>query len=164
MRTLILSPIDRRKILLGKNIAVTALALIFSVILLTLNTIVFRDMTAKNLLFVALSFIVFAALMATIGNWLSIRFPKRQAFGKRMNVSGVAGVLLIPIVIVLGIGPLLTVLAGYFTESLLIEYAALALLVVIVIGIYALALNIHGRTLARREIDVLEAVREPTDE
>ncbi|HXQ73599.1 MAG TPA: hypothetical protein VN844_24070 [Pyrinomonadaceae bacterium] len=164
MRTLILSPIDRRTILLGKNIAITVLALIFSVILLTLNTIVFRDLTAKNLLFVVLSFIVFAALMSTIGNWLSIRFPKRMVFGKRMNVSGVAGVLLIPIVIVLGIGPLLAVLAGYFTESLLIEYAALALLVVIAIGIYALALNIHGRTLARREIDVLEAVREPTDE
>lgn len=164
MRTLILSPIDRRKILLGKNIAVTVLALIFSVILLALNSIVFQDMTAKNLLFVGLSFIVFAALMATIGNWLSIRFPKRQVFGKRMNVSGVTGVLLIPIVIVLGTGPLLTVLAGYFTQSLLIEYAALALLVLIALGIYTLALNIHGRTLARREIEVLEAVREPADE
>lgn len=164
MRTLILSPIDRRTILLGKNIAITVLALIFSVILLTLNTIVFRDLTGKNLLFVVLSFIVFAALMSTIGNWLSIRFPKRMVFGKRMNVSGVAGVLLIPIVIVLGIGPLLAVLAGYFIQSLLIVYAALALLVLIAIGIYAIALNIHGRTLARREIDVLEAVREPTDE
>ncbi|HKS10045.1 MAG TPA: hypothetical protein VJS13_10885, partial [Pyrinomonadaceae bacterium] len=164
MRTLILSPIDRRKILLGKNIAVTVLAFVYSVILLTLNTIIFRDMTAKNLLFVVMSFVIFAALMATIGNWLSIRFPKRQIFGKRMNVSGVAGVLLIPIVIVLGSGPLLTVVAGYFTKSLLIEYAALALLVLIAIGIYALALNVHGRTLARREIHVLEAVREPTDD
>jgi len=164
MRTLILSPIDRRKILLGKNIAVTVLAIVFSVILLTLNTIVFRDLTAENLLFVVLSFIVFASLMSAIGNWLSIRFPKRMVYGKRMNVSGVAGVLLIPIVLVLGIGPLFAVLVGYFTRSLLIEYAALALLALMAIGIYALALNIHGRTLARREIEVLEAVREPMDE
>jgi hypothetical protein len=40
----------------------------------------------------------------------------------------------------------------------------LALLALIAIGIYVIGLNIHGRTLARREIEILEAVREPTDE
>ena len=164
MRTLILSPIDRRKILLGKNIAMTVLALVFATVLLTLNTIIFRDLTAPNLLFLVLSFITFAALMSTIGNWLSIRFPKRMVFGKRMNVSGVAGVLLIPIIVVLGTAPLLATLAGYFASSLLVEYATLAVLALITIGIYVLALNVHGRTLARREIEILEAVREPTDE
>ncbi|HEY2963484.1 MAG TPA: hypothetical protein VGJ37_13760 [Pyrinomonadaceae bacterium] len=164
MRTLILSPIDRRKILLGKNIAFTTIALVFATILLTLNTIVFQDMTPEILLFLGLSFITFAAIMSTIGNWLSIRFPKRMVFGKRMNVSGVAGLLLIPIVFVLGIAPLSATLAGYFTRSLLIEYLTLALLTLVAIGIYALAINFHGRTLARREIDILEAVREPTDE
>src|ERR1051326_5599258 len=89
MRTLILSPIDRRKILLGKNIATTVLAVAFATVLLTLNTIVFRDLTPQTLLFVVLSFISFATIMSTIGNWLSIRFPKRMVFGKRMNVSGV---------------------------------------------------------------------------
>lgn len=164
MRTLILSPIDRRKVLFGKNIALTVMALIFSFILLTLNTIVFRDLTAESLLFVVLSFITFATLMSTIGNWLSIRFPKRMVFGKRMNVSGVAGLMLIPIVVVLGMAPLFATLAGYLTRSLLVEYLTLALLALITIGIYAVAVNIHGRTLARREIGILEAVREPTDE
>lgn len=164
MRTLILSPIDRRKILLGKNISMTVMALIFAFILLTLNTIIFRDLTFGSLLFVALSFVSFAALMSTIGNWLSIRFPKRMVFGKRMNVSGVAGVLLIPIVLVLGIAPLVATITGYLLRSFLIQYATLALLALFCIGIYVLALNIHGRTLARREIDILEAVREPTDE
>ena len=163
MRALILSPIDRRKILLGKNIAVTLIAIVFATVLLTINTLVFRDLTAPTLLFVVLSFITFAAIMSSIGNWLSIRFPKRMVYGKRMNVSGVAGLLLIPIVIVLGLGPLAATLAGYFTRSLLIEYAALALLALISIGIYSLVLNVHGRTLARREIDILETVREPTD-
>jgi len=164
MRTWILSPIDRRKILLGKNIAINSIAVAFAIVWLTINTLVFRDLTAPTLLFVVLSFITFAAIMSTIGNWLSIRFPKRMVFGKRMNVSGVAGLLLIPIIIVLGIAPLAATLAGYFTRSLLIEYVTLALLALISIGIYALVLNIHGRTLARREIDVLEAVREATDE
>jgi len=164
MRTLILSPIDRRKILLGKNIAITLIAVIFATILLTLNTIVFRDLTPQTLLFVSLSFITFAALMSAIGNWLSIRFPKRMIFGKRMNVSGVSGILLIPIILILGITPVAAAIVGYLTRSLLIEHLTLALLTLIAIGIYALAINFHGRTLARREIEILEAVREPTDE
>jgi hypothetical protein len=164
MRTLILSPIDRRKILLGKNIAMTVLAVIFATILLTLNTLIFRDLSVDHLLFIVLSFIIFAALMSSIGNWLSIRFPKRMVFGKRMNVSGIAGVMLIPIIVVLGIAPLFATLAGYFTRSLVVEYVTLAVLALIAIGIYVVALNVHGRTLARREIDILEAVREPTDE
>lgn len=164
MRTLILSPIDRRKILFGKNIAVATIAIVFATILLTLNTIIFRDLTPEIFLFLVLCFVTFAAIMSTIGNWLSIRFPKRMIFGKRMNVSGVSGVLLIPIMLVLGIAPLTAALVGYFMRSLLIEYLTLALLTLIAIGIYVLAINFHGRTLARREIEILEAVREPTDE
>ncbi|HYV10896.1 MAG TPA: hypothetical protein VE980_08380 [Pyrinomonadaceae bacterium] len=164
MRTLILSPIDRRKILLGKNIAITLLALIFATILLTLNAIVFRDFEASTLLFVALSFVNFAALSAMMGNWLSIRFPKRMRFGKRLNVSGVAGLLLIPMVIVLGAPPVLATLVGLFTSSLVYEYAALFVFAVLTVGLYFLMLNFQGRSLAKREIDILEAVREPSDE
>lgn len=164
MRTLILSPIDRRKILLGKNLAITLLALIFATILLTLNAIVFRDFDASLLLFVALSFVIFAALSAMMGNWLSIRFPKRMRFGKRLNVSGVAGLLLIPMVIVLSAPPVLATLIGVFTRNLVYEYAALFVFAVLAVGVYALMLNFQGRSLAKREIDILEAVREPSDE
>jgi hypothetical protein len=164
MRTLILSPIDRRKILLGKNIAITLLALVFATILLTINTIVFRDLDAPKLLFISLSFVIFAALSATMGNWLSIRFPKRMRFGKRLNVSGVAGLLLIPMVIVLGTPPLLATIAGIFTKSLVYEYLTLFGFAVLAVGFYFLMLNFQGRSLAKREIDILEAVREPTDE
>jgi hypothetical protein len=164
MRTLILSPIDRRKILLGKNIAITLLAVIFATILLTLNAIVFRDFDAATLLFVALSFVSFAALSAMMGNWLSIRFPKRMRFGKRLNVSGVAGLLLIPIVIVLGTPPVLATLVGLFMSSLVYEYLALLLFALLSIGFYFPMLNLQGRSLAKREIDILEAVREPADE
>jgi hypothetical protein len=164
MRTLILSPIDRRKILLGKNIAITLLALVFATILLIINTIVFRDLDAPKLLFISLSFVIFAALSATMGNWLSIRFPKRMRFGKRLNVSGVAGLLLIPMVIVLGTPPLLATVAGIFTQSLVYEYLTLFGFAVLAVGFYFLMLNFQGRSLAKREIDILEAVREPTDE
>lgn len=164
MRTLILSPVDRRKILLGKNISMTLIAIVFTFVLLVLNTIVFRDMTAPDLLFISFCFVIFAALISTIGNWLSMRFPKRMIFGKRMNVSGVSGLMLIPIIVVLGMPPLLATLAGYLTKTLWIEYVALAAMALVALGIYAIFLNFHGRTLAQREIDILESVREPIDE
>ena len=164
MRTLILSPIDRRKILLGKNIAITFLALVFATILLTLNTIVFQDLDALKLVFIGLSFVSFAALSSTMGNWLSIRFPKRMRFGKRLNVSGVGGLLLIPMVIVLSAPPVVATLVGLVTGSLLYEYAALFVFAVLTIGVYFLMLNFQGKSLAKREIGILEAVREPSDE
>jgi hypothetical protein len=163
MRTLILSPIDRRKILLGKNIAITLLALVFATILLTLNTIVFRDLDASKLVFISLSFVIFAALSSTIGNWLSIRFPKRMRFGKRLNVSGVAGLMLIPMVIVLSTPPVLATLVGLFMRSLLYEYIVLFVFAVLAVGFYFLMLRFQGRSLAKREIDILEAVREPSE-
>jgi hypothetical protein len=164
MRTLILSPIDRRKILLSKNIVVTFLALIFAIALLILNTIIFRDLTIDGLLFLVLTFVIFAAINSTIGNWLSIRFPKRMRYGKRLNVSGVAGLFLIPLILLMLAPPLVSTLVGYFTQSLVNEFLMLALFALVSVGLYSLMINFHGRLLARREIDILEAVREPADE
>ena len=164
MRTLILSPIDRRKILLGKNMVLTFLALVFVTVLLILNTIIFRDLTIGNLVFLVLSFVIFASLSWTVGNWLSIRFPKRMRYGKRLNVSGVGGLFLIPLIILLVIPPLVSTLVGYFTGSLLNEYLLLTLFALVCVGLYSLMINFHGRLLARREIAILDAVREPSDE
>jgi len=164
MRTFILSPVDRRKILLGKNIVLTLIALVFASALLILNYIIFQDTTPGNVLFLALTFIIFAAISSTIGNWLSIRFPKRMKYGKRLNVSGVAGLFLIPQVILLMSFPALATLIGYSTSSLLNEYLALAAFTLFALVFYALMINWHGILLARREIEILDAVREPTDE
>lgn len=164
MRTLILSPVDRRKILLGKNIAVAVVAFVFSTLLLILNTIVFQDLTAANLLFVVLSFVIFATISSMIGNLISIRFPKRMQFGKRMNVSGVAGLLIIPMVIALAAAPSLATLVGYYNQSRLHEYLTLIGFALVSVGLYFVVLNFHGRSLEKREIEILEVVREPLDE
>ena len=164
MRTFILSPVDRRKILLGKNIALTLLALVLSIALLILNTIIFRDLTPSSILFVSLSFIIFAAISSILGNWLSIRFPKHMRFGKRLNVSGVAGLLLIPMVVVLATPPLLATVVGYFTRNVFNVYITLAVMALLSVVLYFVVLRFQGRSLAKREIDVLEAVREPADE
>ena len=80
------------------------------------------------------------------------------------NVSGVSGVLMIPMIFVLLTPPLAATFAGYLAGSFLVQYATLALLALIAVGIYSLLINVQGRTLARRELELLEAVREPTDE
>jgi len=164
MRTLILSPVDRRKILIGKNIALVIVALLFSVILLAINHAVFRDLSPQALLFVGLSFIIFAALMSILGNWLSMQFPKRMKFGKHINVSGVVGLLLIPIVLMLAVPPTAAIAAGYLTRSLLIEYVTLAVFAGLTVALYMLIINPQGRMLQRREVEILEVVREPSDD
>ena len=164
MRTIILSPIDRRKILLGKNIALTLVALAFSIVTLILNAIVFGDLTPATLLFIALSFIAFAAITSSFGNWISIRFPKRMRFGKRLNASGVSGLLLIPMLFLLATPPLVATLVGYLSQSLVYEYLTLLVLVLLSIGAYFIVINFHGRLLAKHELAILEAVREPLDE
>jgi hypothetical protein len=161
MRALILSPIDRKTILIGKNLAMSVVALVFSAGLLLVNELVFRDLTPGTLLFVALTFFIFTALMSVMGNSLSIRFPKRMNFGKRLNVSGVTGLLLIPIIVVLALPPLAATAAAYVAQSLLIEYVTLAFLAVLAIGLYLATIASQGETLQRKELEILEAVNDP---
>ena len=163
MRAFILSPLNRRTILLGKNITITFLALVFSTLLIAVNQIVFRDLTPGALLFAVLCFLLFSAGVALCGNWLSVRFPKRLEFGKRMNASGVAGFLLIPLMLALMIPPLLATIIGYLTRSLAVKYATLASFAGIAVALYYILINRQGRLLARSEIDILEAVSRRTD-
>src|SRR6185436_5654528 len=57
MRTLILSPVDRKRVLLGKNISMTLLALLFCSGLIAINQLVFRDLSTGALLIAAMSFV-----------------------------------------------------------------------------------------------------------
>lgn len=158
MRAFVLAPVDRRLILLGKNLTNTAVALVFAVMLVAANQIVFGDLSARAVAFAALCFVLYAALYALVGNWMSLRFPKRMEFGKRMNATGVAGLLLIPVIIVMALPPMGAMAVGYLARSLAAEYVTLAGFAAAAVGLYALLINSQGRALARRERDILEAV------
>ena len=161
MRTLVLSPVSRKNILIGKNIGISILALIFSVGLLIINELVFRDLTLSVLLFAGLSFLIFLSLMLVMGNALSLRFPKRMRFGKRLNLSGAVGLLVLPMILVLALPPLAATAAGYVAQSLLVEYVTLALLVAFSFGLYLMLIGPQGDALQRRELEILEAVNDP---
>jgi hypothetical protein len=164
MRTLILAPVERRSILIAKNIVVTFLSLVFSIILISVNQLVFRDLSLRALVFVAPCFVLYAALLALVGNWLSIRFPKRLKFGKRMNATGVTALLLIPMLMMMAMLPACAALIGWLAHSLLLKYVTLLLFACVALALYFLLIAGQGRALARRELEILEAVSGKTDE
>ena len=84
-------------------------------------------------------------------------------FGKRLNVSGIAGLLLIPMIFVLGVLPLLATMVGYVTQSFLVQYALLAMFGLLSLAFYLVVVRFQGRSLEKRELEILEAVKEPTD-
>jgi hypothetical protein len=158
MRAYVLAPVARSKILLGKNLAMLCVAFGFALAVTLVNALIYRDLTPRALLFTALSFVFFAAAAATVGNLFSINFPKRLEFGKRLNASGVAGLLLLPVFLCIAAAPALAVFGGYAAQSLAVEYAILAGFAGAGVAVYFLSLKAQGRLLARRELDILETV------
>jgi hypothetical protein len=158
MRALVLAPVDRRLLLVAKNAAVTFVTLLLVVAGVFIGGLVFGDLTLPTLAFAALTFVTSAGLFAVFGNWLSLQFPKRVKFGKRMNRSGVAGLLLVPFFLVLLVPPATAVVAAHFAQSHALKYVILAAFAAAATGMYALLIPFQGRSLARRELEILEAV------
>lgn len=158
MRTLVLSPVERRTILLGKNLAVLIVTFFVAVLVMAFNGLLYSDLTWRTLLFATLCFVIYAAAFTLVGNWLSMRFPKRLQFGRRLNASGMTGLLLLPVLVALVVPPALSVWAGYRTQSRVIVYAILAAFAAAAVASYILLINFQGRALARRELDILETV------
>lgn len=158
MRAFVLSPVERRLILFGKNAALTFATLLIATVGVLAGGLFFRDLSWGVLLFAALSFAIYAPLFSTFGNWLSMRYPKRVEFGKRMNRSGVAGLILVPFFMLLLLPPALAVLGAHLAESRVVLYAILALFALISIFYYRVSLERQARALEWCELEILEAV------
>jgi hypothetical protein len=158
MRTVVLSPVSRRTVLAAKNAAVTLIALVLVAAGVFVGGFVLGDLTPRTLLFAALAFLTTAGLFAPFGNWLSMQFPKRVQFGKRMNRSGVGGLLLVPFFFLLLVPPAASVAAAHFAQSHTVKYVILAAFALLSGCFYALAVTRQGRRLERRELEILEAV------
>ena len=157
-RALVLSPASRRTILLAKNAALTLVSLLLVAVGVFVGGLFFGDLTPRTLLFALLAFATTAALFTPFANWLSLQFPKRVEFGKRMNRSGVAGLLLVPLFVLLLLPPAAAVAAAHFAGSHALKYVILAAFALLSAVFYALVLPSQGRSLERRELEVLEAV------
>jgi hypothetical protein len=158
MRAIVLSPANRRVVLGAKNAAVGFISLVLVTAGVFVGGLVFGDLNARTLLFAALSYVTTAALFAPVGNYLSMRFPVRVRFGKRMNRSGVAGLMLLPFFFLLLLPPAASVVAAHFAQSHAVKYVILAAFALLSVGLYALVLPVQARSLGRRELEILEAV------
>jgi hypothetical protein len=158
MRALLLAPVERRTFLVGKNLAHVLIALVLTTVGVVVNGIVFGDLNARVLVFAALSFVTFAALFALVGNWLSLNFPKRMQFGKRMNRAGVAGLLLLPLFLLLLVPPGVAVLGAYAAGSVAVKYVILGAFAALSAALYFALIGAQGRSLEAREIEIMEAV------
>ena len=168
-RTLVLSPAPRWQILLGKNLAVLPLVLVFGLICVALAGLV-RHVPGL-LLLAALTQLLSAFLLLSLhGSFVSIVMPMRIAAGslKPTKVTmartflGLLFFLLLAVVLSpVALPPLLALVcagensgARAALEMLLFSAAELALLALL----YPFALRRLGRLLQRREKDILEAV------
>jgi ABC-2 type transport system permease protein len=167
-RAIALLPTPRRYILLGKNLALSLLALIvFSVFLVLVTAMThlrFLDVLAAGFEFVALFL-----LMSTLGNLASILVPYRVAAGARkatkttsltalmIFVSHLTSMLaILPVLL----PPLLGMLLAHF-YPLSVSAATLpcaAILATLAALLYRLTLEPLGQLMERREPRILEVV------
>jgi hypothetical protein len=167
-RSLLLSPADRRLILLGKNLAILPLGLGFGVTLIALVSVWLRiaPLVAAAALLQLLTLLLIASLG---GNLLSILVPFRIQPGslKPTKMPGLAMLMMLfcQLLLPLGmapvfVGPLLGLLwsrAG-LPEFIPVNFIFSALLCGVTAVVYWLLLAPMGRLLQRRETRILGVV------
>ncbi len=167
-RAYVLSAALRRDILLGKNLAAAPLAWTLSFTSITIVQIL-RPMRLDHYLSLVPQMVTMYLLFCMLANWLSILSPMRLRPGslKATRIGAVAVLLQFAFVLLLPVAmaPALLPLA---CEYLLAELAglkgvpiclALSLLEVAVVGfLYRLMLNVQGKVLQVRELQILQTV------
>jgi hypothetical protein len=167
-RALVLSPADRRMLLIGKNVATLPVPTITAVVLLVLVTI---WMKLSPLMFLATFFQLVAAVLVLGlgGNLLSILLPYRIQPGTmkatKMKGLNVFFLILAQFAFPVAMSPLfLAPFGGFLSQRMGGPPAGLVtlLLSIVMAGISALifvkALGPLGRLLQRRETKILETV------
>jgi hypothetical protein len=158
MRSYVLAPVERRVILVGKNLAMTVVIFALAAAAVAANAVFFRDLSWRALLATALTSVTTAPLFALGGNWLSINFPKRTDIGRRMNRSGVAGLLILPLTLLLAAPPAAAALAGWGARSVALRYVILALFALASLALYSVVVRRQARAYSEREVEIMEAV------
>jgi len=167
-RALILSPADRRLILIGKNLAAFPIAVTFGLLLITLTTVRLH-LPPLTVLATLLQFASLLMMAGLAGNLLSILMPYRIQPGtmKPTKLPGLTMIilmfcqLLFPVAMVPAVaGPLLELLWHHYNLPGLVPINLIfsALLCGLMIILYWQTLAPMGRLLQRREIKILGVV------
>ncbi|HVM48155.1 MAG TPA: hypothetical protein VMU04_09010 [Candidatus Acidoferrum sp.] len=172
-RALVLLPVQRRYVLLAKNLAFAPFAALAAAVLLTAVKFMFGlpwDIFLAALFKAGGAFLIFGLL----GNLASILTPYRLATGTLQArkpkaivfLSLFAGMLCLPFIALPMILPaILQLVCSTFdlVPWLPVDLAATLVLAAAAAGIYWLVLPLQGRLLARREQKILQEVTEETE-
>jgi len=159
VKSYLLAPVPRITLLRIKNLALILLMTMQGVVLLGLNQLFFKDLKAASLVVAVTSFASGVALMAGSGNLISIWFPRQSTYGKRLEASRWAVVLMfvqVPLALLPVVVAFLLCLAF---DSVVVKYLALVLGMVVSWGIYLRWLLPRAAdAMALRETMIVETV------
>ena len=172
-RALVLSPAERRLILLGKNLACFPAAAASALLLLTVVAIVIRP-SPVVLLASVLQLVAGLLLTGAAGNLMSILVPYRIQAGS-LKPTKVPGLAMLTIVVCQLAFPLvmapafLPPLAGLWSDRVggppaaLVNFAVSAVMAAVMAFVYWQVLDPLGRLLRRRETQILSIVTVETE-
>jgi hypothetical protein len=172
-RAMVLLPTRRDHVLLGKNMALAVIALIFGTIFIA-GLAVFLRPSPVVLLAAFLQFCAAFFLLCIPGNLLSILMPFRVAPGSLKpnkvpffhGLVMVVAPMLMPVVMLpLIVPPLLGVVAGHFEwlPASMVNLIGSVIILALAVGLYRFSLPSLGRLLQQRETRILQAVSETTE-
>ncbi|HNY80810.1 MAG: hypothetical protein RBS72_07320 [Sedimentisphaerales bacterium] len=167
-RTLVLLPMPRQWILLGKNLALFPIAAVIGLVLLALVTIAMR-LPAMVVLAAVLQLLAAFGLLSMMGNLFSVLVPYRVAPGSmkptKTRMTTTLLILFLHLLFPVAMIPIfLMPLLGYLFEGVgwadsgPVNIAASGLLLVALALCYGLSLAPLGGLLERRERAILEVV------
>lgn len=173
-RCLVLSPVPRHLILLGKNLALLPLVLGIGLALLAAAAVLFR-IALLTVLAAALQAVAAFLLLSTIGNAVSSLTPFRVAPGSMKPTKTrttttlmivLSHLLVLPLTMVpLFLGPVLGwwLAGGRSASAQLVNLAVSTALLVVLALAYGASLPPLGRLLARREKEILRVVTQEVE-
>jgi ABC-2 type transport system permease protein len=141
VQLLFVAPVRFRDVFLGKNLLLGTILALESGLIWLIVSVVFRPPGARMLVTTYAGLLFAGVMLSMVGNWLSIRFPRRMEFGRaRRRVSGTTALIGLALQ-----AALLGVTVGAYAVCRLLGQAWLAPLVLL--GLSAAALRVYVAAL-----------------
>ena len=166
-RQYLLSPLNWKRLLLGKNMAIWLVVSVQIGLIIGLSQLIDGNISGDKLFTATCCSLIALALYSIVGNYISIYFPASVSFGvpakRKQNWSGIN--LLIQFGLLFGVAGLLLlpIGAGVWFENSMIRYA---LFVFFTLGswmAYFICIKSQGKKLELRRFEISETINRKTE-
>ncbi len=166
-RQYLLSPLNWKRLLLGKNMAIWLVVSVQIGLIIGLSQLIDGNISRDKLFTATCCSLIALALYSIVGNYISIYFPASVSFGvpakRKQNWSGIN--LLIQFGLLFGVAGLLLlpIGAGVWFENAMIRYA---LFVFFTLGswiTYFMCIKSQGKKLELRRFEISETINRKTE-